>query len=98
MSVLGSIYLNITQIKPYYLTTILHNHPKMASADKPTTPPKQSDTKANAAARLDGRGISQSPMSKLFGAVQVGAGIDQNKEAAANAITKASSSQKKRKK
>ena len=70
----------------------------MASADKPTTPTKPSDTQTNAAARLDGRGISQSPMSKLFGAVQVGAGIDQNKEAAAKSLTKGGSSQEKRNK
>jgi hypothetical protein len=37
-------------------------------------------------------------MSQLFGAVQVGAGIDQNKEAAAKAIAKGGSSQEKRNK
>lgn len=70
----------------------------MSSADKQTTPTKKSDTNINAAARLDGRGISQSPMSKLDSAVNVGAMMDQNKKAVDEALVKGTSSQNKRKK
>jgi hypothetical protein len=70
----------------------------MSSANQPTTPPKPSDTQSNAAERLEGRGTSQSPMSKFDSAINVGAKLEQNQEAANEALAKGTSSQEKRKK
>jgi len=70
----------------------------MSSANQQTTPTKPSDTKYNASARLEGRGISQSPRSKLDSAINVGAMLDQDKKAAERALGKGTSSQEKRKK
>lgn len=51
----------------------------------------------NAVARLEGRGESQSPTSKLDAAVSVGTKLDQNKQATDQALAKGTSSQEKRK-
>lgn len=64
----------------------------------PTTPPKAHATRENALDRLDGRGTSQSPASKLHSAINVDAKMEQDKSATDQALTKGTSSQEKRKK